>query len=100
MSPDVHGKTSALITGGAGQDGLSRGYNVAAHSRHHVEPVVHSGRVTWHVGDLADDGFLGELLTSPELVAMMVQERIRALSSCCNRPVGIVRVSVARQMKD
>jgi hypothetical protein len=75
MSPDVHGTESPLITGGAGQDGLSRGYNVAAHSRHHVEPVVHSGRVTWHVGDLADDAFLGELLTSPKLVAMIGCER-------------------------
>ena len=47
-----------MITGGAGQDGwyliellLSRGYEVAAHSRDHVEAVVHSGRVSWHIGD-------------------------------------------------
>jgi hypothetical protein len=57
MSPDVHGKKRALITD-SGQDGwyliellLSRGYDVAAHSRHHVEPVAHSGRVSWHIGD-------------------------------------------------
>ena len=75
MSPDVHGKKSTLITGGAGQDGLSRCHNVAAHSRHHVEPIVPSDRVTWHVGDLADDAFLGELLTSPKLVAMIGCER-------------------------
>jgi GDPmannose 4,6-dehydratase len=70
MSPDVHGKKRALITGGAGQDGwyliellLSRGYDVAAHSRHHVEAGIHSGRVSWHIGDLTDDLFLNDLLT-------------------------------------
>jgi uncharacterized protein YbjT (DUF2867 family) len=60
MSPDIHGRKRALIIGGAGQDGwyliellLSHGYDVAVavHSRQHVEPVVHSGRVTWHIGN-------------------------------------------------
>src|SRR6267378_4670417 len=70
MSSDFHGKKRALITGGAGQDGwyliellLSRGYDVAAHSRHQVESDVHGGRVCWHTGDLTDSIFLDDLLT-------------------------------------
>src|SRR5258708_30532142 len=70
MSPDVHGRKRALITGGAGQDCwyliellLSRGYDVAAHSRHQVESEIHSGRVSWHTGDLTDSIFLDNLLT-------------------------------------
>ena len=61
----------ALITGAAGQDGwylakllLSRGYKVFAHARQTVSPDPHEGRVTWHVGDLTDDLFLENLLTS------------------------------------
>jgi GDPmannose 4,6-dehydratase len=65
----------ALVTGGAGQDGwylidllLARGYEVSAHSRHAVEPSLHGGRVTWSIGSLTDDPFLGQLLatTSPD----------------------------------
>jgi GDPmannose 4,6-dehydratase len=66
-----HDKKRALITGGAGQDGwyliellLSRGYDVTAHSRQHVDADVHSGRVCWHIGDLTDDFFLNDLLTA------------------------------------
>src|ERR1700676_632444 len=70
MNPDIHEKKRALITGGAGQDGwyliellLSRGYDVAAHSRHQAESDVHGGRVCWHTGDLTDGVFLEDLLT-------------------------------------
>jgi GDPmannose 4,6-dehydratase len=70
MSPEVHGRKRALITGGAGQDGwyliellLSRGYDVAAHSRRQVESEIHSGRVCWHTGDLTDRIFLDNLRT-------------------------------------
>ena len=69
MIPEFHRKTRALITGGAGQDGwyliellLSRGYDVAAHSRHQVDSEVHGGRVCWHTGDLTDGIFLDDLL--------------------------------------
>src|SRR3977135_1822563 len=69
MSPDVHGNKSELIND-SGQDGwyliellLSRGYDVAAHSRHQVESEVHGGRVCWHAGDLTDGIFLDHLLT-------------------------------------
>src|SRR5229473_2086735 len=68
MIPEFHRKKRALITGGAGQDGwyliellLSRGYDVAAHSRHQVEAAVHGGRVSWHTGDLTDGIFLSDL---------------------------------------
>src|SRR3984893_16864012 len=70
MNPDIHSKKRALITGGAGQDGwyliellLSRGYVLAAHSRHQMESEVPGGRVCWHTGDLTDGIFLDDLLT-------------------------------------
>src|SRR5260370_25405611 len=70
MIPEFYRKKRALITGGAGQDGwsliellLSRGYEVAAHSRHQVESDAHGGRVCWHIGDLTDSIFLDNLLT-------------------------------------
>ena len=70
MTPEFYRKKRALITGGAGQDGwyliqllLSRGYEVAAHSRHQVESEIHGGRVCWHTGDLTDSIFLDNLLT-------------------------------------
>jgi GDPmannose 4,6-dehydratase len=66
-------KKRALITGAAGQDGsyliellLSRGYDVSAHSRHAVGPDRHGGGVSWHRGDLTDERFLQDLLTSCE----------------------------------
>src|SRR5260370_17821249 len=70
MIPEFYRKKRALITGGAGTDGwsliellLSRGYEVAAHSRHQVESDAHGGRVCWHIGDLTDSIFLDNLLT-------------------------------------
>ena len=58
----------ALVTGGAGQDGwyliellLSRGYEVFAHSRRHVDSSL--GGVSWHTGDLTDETFLKNLLS-------------------------------------
>src|SRR5713226_8010992 len=71
MSPEFHRKRRALITGGAGQDGwyliellLSRGYEVAAHSRRQVESEIHSGRVCWHTGNLSDDSSFEDLMTA------------------------------------
>jgi GDPmannose 4,6-dehydratase len=68
---EVDVKKRALITGGAGQDGwyliellLARGYEVFAHSRHIVDPSIHEGRVRWHNGDLTDERFLKDLLSS------------------------------------
>src|SRR5258706_14569282 len=69
MISEFHRKKRALITGGAGQDGwdliellLSRGYDVAAHSRHQAESEGHGGRVCWHTGDLTDGVLLDDLL--------------------------------------
>jgi GDPmannose 4,6-dehydratase len=60
----------ALITGGAGQDGwyliellLSRGYEVFAQARQPVDPNLHTGRVTWRIGQLTDETFLAQLLS-------------------------------------
>jgi GDPmannose 4,6-dehydratase len=61
----------ALVTGGAGQDGwyliellLSLGYQVFAHSRRPIDPGAHGGQVNWCVGDLTDDVFLQNLLST------------------------------------
>lgn len=72
---EVRVKKRALVTGGAGQDGwylidllLSRGYDVFAHSRIAVDPILHGGRVSWRVGSLTDETFLKNLLaeTGPD----------------------------------
>src|ERR1700726_4836343 len=71
MTTEAQVAKRALVTGGAGQDGwylirllLSRGYFVSAHSRHSVDPEIHGGRVTLHIGDLTDDIFLKNLLSA------------------------------------
>jgi nucleoside-diphosphate-sugar epimerase len=71
MIPECRRKKRALIAGGAGQDGLylielllSRGYDVAAHSRHQVDSEVHGGRVCWHIGNLTDDSSFEDLMTA------------------------------------
>src|SRR5713226_5381521 len=71
MTSEVHVRKRALVTGGAGQDGwyliellLSRGYEVFAHSRRPVDPGLHAGRVSLHVGDLTDEAFLDHLLAA------------------------------------
>ena len=106
MSPYVHGKKRALITSGAGQDGwylveqlMSRGYDVAAHSRHHVEPGVHGGRAIWHIGDLADDVFLGELLTTcaPGEIYNLTAVSRPALS--WDHPIGTARLNALAQQR-
>jgi hypothetical protein len=69
MSSDVHGKKRALITD-SGQDGwyliellLSRGYDVAAHSRHHVDPLftaaVSVGTSATSIGEFCEAAFGG-----------------------------------------
>src|SRR5258706_13851091 len=100
MNPDFHGKKRALITGGAGQDGwyliellLSRGYDVAAHSRHQVESEVHGGRVCWHTGDPTDGIFLDNLLTgsAPDAVFNLAAGSQPALS--WDNPFGTPQVN-------
>jgi hypothetical protein len=119
-----------LITD-SGKDGwyliellLSRGYDVAAHSRHHVSIGefceaafgAHRARLD-HLLSSIRCRVLTTIVPAPtlqasvptwwhpkitfsDLVAMMVLERSGALSSCCKRSVGIIGDSVARQMKD
>jgi GDPmannose 4,6-dehydratase len=69
MAIDVHKRRRALVTGGAGQDGwyliellLSRGYEVFAQSRHHVDAALHRNVVTWYAGNLTEKRFLQNLL--------------------------------------
>jgi GDPmannose 4,6-dehydratase len=71
MTTEAQVSKRALVTGGAGQDGwyliellLSLGYQVFAHSRRPIESGVHGGQVNWCVGDLADDVFLQNLLST------------------------------------
>src|SRR5258705_5981057 len=100
MTPEFHRKKRALITGGAGQDGwyliellLSRGYEVAAHSRHEVGSEVHGGRVRWHTGDLTDSIFLDNLLTvsAPDEVFNLAAVSRPALS--LGYPLGTAHVN-------
>lgn len=70
MRSEANLRKCALVTGGAGQDGwyliellLSRGYEVIAHSRNQVDPALHHGRVSWHIGDLTEEAFLRDILS-------------------------------------
>src|SRR5258707_3827199 len=100
MSHEFHRRKRALITGGAGQDGwyliellLSRGYEVAAHSRHQVESEIHGGRVCWHTGDLTDSIFLANLLTAsaPDEVFNLAAVSRPALS--CANPLATAQLN-------
>lgn len=69
----IRPKRRALVTGGAGQDGwylvhllLDRGYEVFAHTRRQADPDPYLGRVHWHIGNLADERFLNELLAEAQ----------------------------------
>ena len=71
MTAEVQVRKRALVTGGAGQDGwyliehlLSHGYEVFAHSRRHIDPCPHGGKVSWHTGDLSNEAFLKSLLST------------------------------------
>src|ERR1700676_3549989 len=71
MTSEAHLRKRALVTGGAGQDGwyliellLARGYEVFAHSRSHIDPCPHGGKVSWHTGDLSNEAFLKSLLST------------------------------------
>jgi GDPmannose 4,6-dehydratase len=71
MASEAHVKKRALVTGGAGQDGwyliellLARGYEMFAHSRGQIDAALHGGRVSWFAGDLTNDIFLNEMLTT------------------------------------
>jgi hypothetical protein len=71
MTAEVQLRKRALVTGGAGQDGwyliellLSHGYEIFAHSRRPIAPAIHGDRVNWRIGDLTDDGFLQDLLST------------------------------------
>ena len=71
MTAEVQLRKRALVTGGAGQDGwyliellLSHGYEIFAHSRRPIAPATHGDRVNWRIGDLTDDGFLQDLLST------------------------------------
>ena len=71
ITVEVEVRPRALVTGGTGQDGwcliellLSGGYEVFAQSRRNVEPSLHEGPVSWYVGELTDESFLKELLST------------------------------------
>lgn len=71
MTVEDHVRKRALVTGGAGQDGwylinllLAHGYDVFAQSRHAVDSEIHGNRVHWHIGNLTDEAFFGNLLVT------------------------------------